>query len=58
MCCRDAVERAYDEMRASGAPDPHALDAALVIYRFHHPDIPMDEARTEVSRWTLGRILH
>ena len=58
MCCRTAVERAFSEMKASGAPDRHALEAALIIHRFHNPEIPFDEALTEVSRWTVGRLVH
>ncbi len=58
MCCRAAVERAFDEMRAGGVPDRHAFEAALFIHRFHHPDVPLPDAYTEVFRWTLGRVLH
>ena len=58
MCCRTAVERAFDEMRERGVPDLHAFEAALFLYRFHHPDIPAHDARTEVSWWTFGRIHH
>jgi hypothetical protein len=58
MCCREAVERAFAEMKASGAPERHAVEAALFIYRYHHPEVPADLAEAEVSRWTIGRLVH
>ncbi len=58
MCCQAAVKRAYAEMRASGAPEKHAVDAALFIYRLHHPETPVDLAEAEVSRLTVARRVH
>jgi hypothetical protein len=58
MCCRHAVERAFDELTASGVPVKHAFEAAFVIYRVHHPEVPLDLAVAEVSRWTVGRTVH
>ncbi|WP_162937768.1 hypothetical protein [Indioceanicola profundi] len=58
MCCQAAVERAFAEMKASGAPEKHAVEAALFIFRLHHPDVPADRAEAEVFRWTVGRSVH
>jgi hypothetical protein len=58
MCCRPAVERAFTELTALGVPVSHAVEAALFIYRFHHPDIPACAAAADVLCWTLGRIRH
>ena len=58
MCCRPAVERAFSELTARGVPESHAVEAALFIYRFHHPDIPVCAAAADVMCWTLGKIRH
>jgi hypothetical protein len=58
MCCRSAVERAFAGLTASGVPAKHAVEAALVIYRAHHPDIPIENAVADVMRWTIGRTVH
>lgn len=58
MCCRPAVERAFAELTACGVPTKHAVEAALVVYRAHHPDIPLDHAMADVTRWTIGQITH
>lgn len=58
MCCQAAVQRAFVEMKASGAPERHAVEAALFIYRLHHPEVPADLAEAEVSRWTIARRVH
>lgn len=49
MNCRVAVVRAYGEMRSAGQPDRFCLEAAIEVYRWHHPEIPDPE--TTVSRW-------
>jgi hypothetical protein len=58
MCCRPAVERAFSELSALGVPQGHAVEAALIVYRFHHPEIPVQAAVADVTRWTIGRTLH
>ncbi|SNT15177.1 MULTISPECIES: hypothetical protein [unclassified Azospirillum] len=50
-CCRPAVTRAYREMRASGAPEPYCLDAALAVYRWYHPESTEPDAAGIVSYW-------
>jgi hypothetical protein len=58
VCCRPAVERAFTELSALGVPQGHAVEAALIVYRFHHPEIPVHAAVADVTRWTIGRTLH
>ena len=58
MCCRPAVERAFIELSATGVPQGHAVEAALIVYRFHHPETPVLAAVADVTRWTIGRTLH
>lgn len=57
-CCRLAVTRAYREMQASGAPDSHCLDAALTVYRWHHPEASPPKAEDIVSAWIGQVTLH
>ena len=53
-----AVERAFIELSALGVPQGHAVEAALIVYRFHHPEIPVQAAVVDVTRWTIGQTLH
>ncbi|MBB6252222.1 hypothetical protein [Nitrospirillum iridis] len=39
-------------MRASGAPDQHAYEAALVLYRYNHPEDAVPVAEAAVALWT------
>jgi hypothetical protein len=56
--CRAAVIRAYGGMMAAGLPDSKALDAAVRVYRYHHPDEPVDRARDLVETWVFTGPLH
>lgn len=58
MCCRDAVEQAYRRMQDSGAPDQHAYEVAVTIYRYNHPDDGEEVAEATVARWTGHVHLH
>lgn len=49
--CRAIVERTYRELVDHGQPRAHALDAALVVLRWHHPEVPAPEANEIVARW-------
>ena len=57
-CCRPAVVRAYTELRARGEPDQYCLDAALTVYRWHHPETPQPQALNIVSSWVDTPVLH
>lgn len=50
-CCIGAVQRSYSEMCASGAPESIAFDAALTVFRWHHPEVPATDAVTLVRGW-------
>lgn len=52
MCCRAAVERAYCELVVVGKPEAHARDAGVMIFRFHHPEVPLAAAIATVELWT------
>lgn len=52
--CRPMVERTYRELLEKGQPPAHALDAALVVLRWHHPEVPSAEAAALVNRWVAG----
>lgn len=57
-CCRPAVTRAYREMRASGAPEPYCVDAAMAVYRWYHPESTEPDAVGIVSFWISGAARH
>ncbi|WP_448206158.1 hypothetical protein [Azospirillum sp. sgz302134] len=56
--CRPIVERAYRELVDCGRPNRHALEAATVVLRWHHPELPTPEAQQIVERWVAGNVLH
>lgn len=51
--CKAAVTRAYAGMLEGGAPASVALEAALRVYRYHHPRQADDVARTTVETWVF-----
>lgn len=58
MCCRAAVERAFRELTLKGEPAVHAREAALVLFRWHHPEVPAEAAAETVAAWTSQVTLH
>lgn len=50
-CCRPAVERAFRELREKGQPERYCLEAALTVYRWHHPETPEAQAAGIVAGW-------
>lgn len=57
--CRPVVERAYRELVDCGRPDRHALEAATVVLRWHHPELDVPQALQIVERWVAaGDRLH
>jgi hypothetical protein len=52
MCvCYAATTKAYDELRKLGKSEGNAYDAAVRIYRHHHPEQPRIEAYRVVADW-------
>ena len=49
--CERAVVMAYRELRAVGTADMEAFSACTTLYRIHHPEASVNEARRLVSEW-------
>ena len=49
--CERAVVTAYRELRDAGEADMAAFTACTTLYRIHHPDASVTEARRLVSEW-------
>ena len=49
--CERAVVTAYRELRACGTSDISAFTACTTLYRIHHPEAPLSEARRLVAEW-------
>jgi hypothetical protein len=56
--CRPAVIRAYTAFVALGEPRSHALEAAVVVYRWHHPEVPFARAVQTVLGWVPRGLVH
>jgi len=56
--CERAVLTAYRDLRAHGTDDMAAFQACTALYRIHHPEASVNEARRLVAEWIdhhLGR---
>jgi hypothetical protein len=49
--CERAVVTAYIELRKSGTDDIDAFKSCTTLYRIHHPEAGLSEARALVSEW-------
>ncbi len=49
--CERAVVTAYRELRRGGADDMRAFQSCTTLYRIHHPEAPLSEARRLVAEW-------
>ncbi len=49
--CERAVVTAYRELRQVGTGDPEAFRACTTLYRIHHPEASINEARRLVAEW-------
>lgn len=49
--CERAVVTAYRELRRGGQPDPVAFQSCTTLYRIHHPEASVSEARRLVAEW-------
>ncbi|GCD74718.1 hypothetical protein NBRC3299_1010 [Acetobacter pasteurianus NBRC 3299] len=49
--CERAVITAYKELREVGTADVTAFNACTTLYRIHHPEASVNEARHLVSEW-------
>lgn len=49
--CRDAVIRAFGELRKRNMGENAAFESAVSVYRFHHPEVSKLQATDTVDRW-------
>ncbi|MGH7049309.1 MAG: hypothetical protein ACREFU_07275 [Acetobacteraceae bacterium] len=49
--CERAVVTAYRELRRGGNGDLEAFQACTTLYRIHHPEASLSEARRLVAEW-------
>jgi hypothetical protein len=49
--CERAVVTAYRDLRHLGADDMVAFQACTTLYRIHHPEASLNEARRLVAEW-------
>ncbi len=49
--CERAVVTAYRDLRAFGSTDVSAFLACTTLYRIHHPEASLNEARRLVAEW-------
>lgn len=56
--CHGAVMRAYGNMLKSGCPQTVALEAAKIVYGYHHPEDSKEDQSLTVERWVSEESLH
>jgi hypothetical protein len=49
--CERAVVTAYRDLRHVGSDDMEAFQACTTLYRIHHPEASLNEARRLVAEW-------
>jgi streptomycin 6-kinase len=49
--CERAVVTAYSELRQHGTDDMTAFISCTTLYRIHHPEASLSEARRLVAEW-------
>jgi hypothetical protein len=49
--CERAVVTAYRDLRQFGSDDMAAFQACITLYRIHHPEASLNEARRLVAEW-------
>ena len=57
-CCRPAVRRAYSELRQCGQPERYAFEAAVAVFRYHHPAARPRQAELVVAEWVFDGVRH
>ncbi len=56
--CERAVVTAYRELRQIGRDDMAAFQACTTLYRIHHPEASLNEARRLVAEWIDHHVVH
>ncbi len=52
--CKTAVLNAYQNLRETGLDDAGSFQAAVRVYRHHHPEIGPADANYRVADWIGG----
>jgi hypothetical protein len=55
--CERAVVTAYRELRETGFDDLSAFRACTTLYRVHHPEASVAEARRLVAEWVDHHVI-
>lgn len=55
--CERAVVTAYRELREAGNRDLDAFTACTTLYRIHHPEASLAEARRLVAEWVDHHVI-
>ena len=55
--CERAVVTAYHELRKVGSNDMSAFRTCTALYRIHHPEASLNEARRLVAEWIDHHLL-
>ncbi len=56
--CYNSVMRAYRELLGAGQPKLVALEAATMVYSYHHPEDSKHDQALTVERWINQNSLH
>jgi hypothetical protein len=56
--CERAVVTAYRDLRQLGSDDMTAFRACTALYRIHHPEASLNEARRLVAEWIDHHVVH
>lgn len=56
--CYNAVMRAYHGLIEAGQPEATALDAATIVYAYHHPEDSVSQRCLTVESWVHAQNLH
>lgn len=55
--CERAVVTAYRDLRQHGTDDMAAFQACTALYRIHHPEASLNEARRLVAEWVDQHVM-
>ncbi|MCT6879160.1 MAG: hypothetical protein ACRCVY_00995 [Commensalibacter sp.] len=56
--CERSVITAYKELREAGIGEVQAFKSCTTLYRIHHPESSINEARRLVSEWIDHHVHH
>ncbi|MBI1300404.1 MAG: hypothetical protein GC137_01985 [Alphaproteobacteria bacterium] len=56
--CYGAVMRAYQGLLKAGQPKEVALDAARIVYGYHHPEDSLRNQKLTVEHWIHQNNVH